>query len=142
MSQTTPNPLLMSLFPAIALVDPNLLFEIQLLEANLDAGAADQEDVAEKRTLALILKDVLDGCEAHSAVQSILFGGEGKEEIKEEDTRRVLDRLARTMVGCLGVSSLTLQESSLNKNNSLVCFLSIATIRWVDLKDAGLFPTK
>lgn len=119
MATTLSPSLLTSLFPIVALIDPALLNDVNLFESHTSSTEVEGNEENSSKTLGDVLKGALGGYNVHVTIRSLLFGR--SEDDVSEDTRKVLDRIARTLVSSLSLSSLTLQESSLKRNSLLVC---------------------
>lgn len=100
----------------MALASPNLLHELVATEMQAS-------------TVETVLSDFVEGSSAQCEVVELLFGEVGVAGATvSEDIRKVLDRMARSVVSSLALSISTLQASQLRKTSKLVSFFDLSVV--------------
>ena len=114
-------PVIASLYPVMALADPTLLHEIDMVMMEENHTPCTSEKLMSM--LRMILKEISEERLNSGKIRSILFGeGATGGEIDEEGEEgvKVLDRMAKTLIFSLALSIWTLQGSTLRVPTPLV----------------------
>ena len=117
-------PVLLSLYPAIALAEPSMLCELGTVESLPSPAPGGRRGERLLSMLRTVLKEFeppsSEGCGYSSVeIRSVLFGGGVPEGVAEEGVK-ALDRISKTVIFSLALSVWTLQGSTLRRPNPLV----------------------